>query len=211
MPKAGRAWRANGCGSNNCSICCSYGGSSTGDCGGSDAAVFFARVFLADPGLVILDEASSRLDPATERLIERATDRLLTNRIVFKIHELEHLIGTIARRCRGQVVYLLRHPVPTTLSRQVFPRLELLMRSAFYNEAIPDQSRVREIRRLGESGSHLQRGIVSWCYENVTALRQAAERRGLDDFSPLWAGQHLSGCRPEPAAAITRELAAGWQ
>jgi hypothetical protein len=103
----------------------------------------------------------------------RPHHRLLTNRIVFKIHELEHLIGTIARRCRGQVVYLLRHPVPTTLSRQVFPRLELLLRSAYYNEAIPDQSRVREIRRLGESGSHLQRGIVSWCYENVTALRQA--------------------------------------
>lgn len=38
------------------------------------------RVFLRDPGLVILDEASSRLDPATERLIERALDRLLTNR-----------------------------------------------------------------------------------------------------------------------------------
>jgi ATP-binding cassette subfamily B protein len=36
-----------------------------------------ARVFLADPGLVILDEASSRLDPATEQLIERAVDRLL--------------------------------------------------------------------------------------------------------------------------------------
>lgn len=37
----------------------------------------FARVFLRDPGLVIMDEASSRLDPATERLIERAVDRLL--------------------------------------------------------------------------------------------------------------------------------------
>src|SRR5262249_39099506 len=37
----------------------------------------FARVFLRDPGLVILDEASSRLDPATERLLERAIDRLL--------------------------------------------------------------------------------------------------------------------------------------
>jgi ABC-type multidrug transport system fused ATPase/permease subunit len=37
----------------------------------------FARVFLKDPDLVILDEASSRLDPATERLLERATDRLL--------------------------------------------------------------------------------------------------------------------------------------
>jgi ATP-binding cassette subfamily B protein len=40
----------------------------------------FARVFLKDPGLVILDEASSRLDPATEQLIERATTRLLEGR-----------------------------------------------------------------------------------------------------------------------------------
>jgi ABC-type multidrug transport system fused ATPase/permease subunit len=40
----------------------------------------FARVFLTDPGLVILDEASSRLDPATEQLIERAVDKLLQQR-----------------------------------------------------------------------------------------------------------------------------------
>ena len=35
----------------------------------------FSRVFLKDPGLVILDEASSRLDPATERRMEAAIDR----------------------------------------------------------------------------------------------------------------------------------------
>jgi ATP-binding cassette, subfamily B, bacterial len=40
----------------------------------------FTRIFLRDPGLVILDEASSRLDPATEQLIERAVDRLLEDR-----------------------------------------------------------------------------------------------------------------------------------
>lgn len=40
----------------------------------------FTRVFLQDPGLIIMDEASSRLDPATEFLIERAVDRLLANR-----------------------------------------------------------------------------------------------------------------------------------
>jgi ATP-binding cassette subfamily B protein len=37
----------------------------------------FARVFLRDPGLVLLDEASSRLDPATERLIEDTLQRLI--------------------------------------------------------------------------------------------------------------------------------------
>lgn len=40
----------------------------------------FTRVFLKDPGLVILDEASSRLDPVTQQMIERAVDKLLAGR-----------------------------------------------------------------------------------------------------------------------------------
>jgi ABC-type multidrug transport system fused ATPase/permease subunit len=54
----------------------------------------FARVFLKGPGLVILDEASSRLDPATERLIERAVDRLLAGRTGLII---AHRLGTVQR------------------------------------------------------------------------------------------------------------------
>ncbi len=54
----------------------------------------FARVFLRDPGLVILDEASSRLDPATEQRIERAMDKLLQNRTAIII---AHRLGTIHR------------------------------------------------------------------------------------------------------------------
>jgi ABC-type multidrug transport system fused ATPase/permease subunit len=50
----------------------------------------FTRVFLRNPGLVILDEASSRLDPATEQRLERAIDRLLENRTAIIIaHRLE--------------------------------------------------------------------------------------------------------------------------
>lgn len=47
---------------------------------GQAQLIAFARVFLQDPGLVILDEASSRLDPATEQLIERAVRVLLRDR-----------------------------------------------------------------------------------------------------------------------------------
>jgi ABC-type multidrug transport system fused ATPase/permease subunit len=54
----------------------------------------FARVFLKDPGLVILDEASSRLDPATEGLLERAVDRLLEGRTGLVI---AHRLGTVQR------------------------------------------------------------------------------------------------------------------
>ncbi len=54
----------------------------------------FTRIFLENPGLVILDEASSRLDPATEKLIERAVDRLLHNRTGIII---AHRLATITR------------------------------------------------------------------------------------------------------------------
>ena len=35
----------------------------------------FARVLLADPGLVVLDEATSRLDPDTEARLTAAAER----------------------------------------------------------------------------------------------------------------------------------------
>lgn len=68
--------------------------------GGSDLSagqaqlLAFARVFLRDPGLVILDEASSRLDPATERLIEHAIDRLLLGRTAIIV---AHRLATVQR------------------------------------------------------------------------------------------------------------------
>jgi ATP-binding cassette subfamily B protein/ATP-binding cassette subfamily C protein len=54
----------------------------------------FTRVFLRDPGLVILDEASSRLDPATEQRLERAIDKLLQNRTAIII---AHRLDTVQR------------------------------------------------------------------------------------------------------------------
>jgi len=54
----------------------------------------FARAFLRDPGLVILDEASSRLDPATERKLDLAVSRLLANRTGIII---AHRLSTLQR------------------------------------------------------------------------------------------------------------------
>ena len=54
----------------------------------------FTRVFLNNPGLVILDEASSRLDPATEQLIERAISKLFAGRTAIVI---AHRLGTVQR------------------------------------------------------------------------------------------------------------------
>jgi ATP-binding cassette subfamily B protein len=54
----------------------------------------FARVFLKNPGLVILDEATSRLDPATERWIERAFAKLIKGRTAIII---AHRLKTVER------------------------------------------------------------------------------------------------------------------
>ncbi|MFL6699179.1 MAG: NAD(P)H-dependent flavin oxidoreductase [Vitreoscilla sp.] len=42
----------------------------------------------------------------------------------------------------------------------------------------------------------------------LAPLRAAGEQAGTGDFSPLWAGQDVSGCRAIPAAQLVRELAA---
>jgi ATP-binding cassette subfamily B protein len=54
----------------------------------------FTRVFLRNPGVVVLDEASSRLDPATEAMLERAVDHLLEDRTAILI---AHRLATVSR------------------------------------------------------------------------------------------------------------------
>ncbi len=54
----------------------------------------FARVFLRDPGLILLDEASSRVDPATQARVEAATDRLLAGRTAVLI---AHRLSSVLR------------------------------------------------------------------------------------------------------------------
>jgi len=52
-----------------------------------------ARVLLRDPDLVILDEPSSRLDPATDRLVQTALGRLLEGRTAIIV---AHRLATLA-------------------------------------------------------------------------------------------------------------------
>ena len=74
---------------------------------GEAQLIAFARALLTDPGLVVLDEPTSRLDPATERHVERAVDRLLDGRTgVIIAHRLASLsrVDTIAVVERGRIV-----------------------------------------------------------------------------------------------------------
>lgn len=57
----------------------------------------FARVMLQDPAVIILDEPSSRLDPATEAQLTAAMTRLLAGRTAIVI---AHRLDTVARADR---------------------------------------------------------------------------------------------------------------
>jgi len=68
-------------------------GSDGGLSAGQAQVLACARVFLRDPDVVILDEASSRLDPATERLMQTALGRLLAGRTGIIV---AHRLATVA-------------------------------------------------------------------------------------------------------------------
>jgi ABC-type multidrug transport system fused ATPase/permease subunit len=68
---------------------------------GESQLLAFARVFLQNPGLVILDEPSSRLDPATESMLSLATERLFRGRTVVIV---AHRLDTVQRADEIMVV-----------------------------------------------------------------------------------------------------------
>jgi ATP-binding cassette subfamily B protein len=88
----------------------------------------FARVFLRDPGLVILDEASSRLDPATEALLERAIDKLIKGRTVIVI---AHRLSTVERVDQIAIVEdgrIVEHGARLDLAAEPSSRFSALLR-----------------------------------------------------------------------------------
>ena len=68
---------------------------------GQRQLVSFARAFLADPAVLILDEATSSLDLPSERLVQAGLERLLGNRTALII---AHRLSTVAIADRVLVV-----------------------------------------------------------------------------------------------------------
>ncbi len=70
---------------------------------GERQLISIARALLADPRILILDEATSNIDRPTEIVIERALDRLLHGRSSIII---AHRLATVRR---ADVIYVIEH------------------------------------------------------------------------------------------------------
>jgi ATP-binding cassette subfamily B multidrug efflux pump len=96
---------------------------------GEKQLLTIARAFLADPPILILDEATSSVDTRTEVLIQRAMSRLMRGRTTFVIaHRLSTIrdADTILVMNRGEIVEQGTHD-------------ELLERRGFYAELYNSQ------------------------------------------------------------------------
>ncbi|TMD58139.1 MAG: ABC transporter ATP-binding protein, partial [Chloroflexi bacterium] len=103
----------------------------------------FTRVFLANPGLVILDEASSRLDPATEHLIEQAVSKLLRGRTGIVI---AHRLGTIQRADEILILedgHILEHGSRETLATNPDSRFYSLLQTGLEGPSYTSGNEVR--------------------------------------------------------------------
>ncbi|NDJ19547.1 ABC transporter ATP-binding protein [Myxacorys almedinensis] len=105
------------------------GSDSSGLSAGQAQLLALVRVFLKNPGLVILDEASSRLDPQTEALIEQAINKLLKDRTgIIIAHRLQtvHRADQILILEQGQV---LEYGDRSTLANQPHSRFAQLLKT----------------------------------------------------------------------------------
>jgi ATP-binding cassette subfamily B protein/subfamily B ATP-binding cassette protein MsbA len=74
---------------------------------GQRQIISFARALLADPRILILDEATSSVDTATEKVIQHALDTLMAGRTSFVIaHRLSTIVNAdqIVVMDRGRIV-----------------------------------------------------------------------------------------------------------
>jgi ATP-binding cassette, subfamily B, multidrug efflux pump len=97
--------------------------------GGQRQRLAIARGFLMDPRVLILDDATASVDPATERLIEEAMRRLCENRTTFVIAQrfstVQHADLILVLR-EGRIVERGQHD-------------ELIRREGFYREVFEQQ------------------------------------------------------------------------
>jgi hypothetical protein len=100
--------------------------------------------------------------------------RLVTRQTIFKIlHFGEDRINWFRDTFNGRVVYLIRHPIPVTLSRKELPRLQARLNSDFRRHF--SESQLAFARQIVEKGNEFDKGILDWCLQNRVPMRDRTD------------------------------------
>lgn len=99
-----------------------------------------------------------------------------TDRIIFKIlFAGEDSINWFRDLFNGQVILLIRHPIPVALSRNQFPRLNSFLQTRYAENF--SSSQLDYAQAVLASGDKLQIAVLDWCLQNVVPVR---------DIDPDW-------------------------
>lgn len=110
--------------------------------------------------------------------------RYLTRHTVFRVmHGGEDRLNWFRDAFGGRIVFFIRHPIPVSLSRRAFPRLPAFLNTA-YADNFSDRQ-LREAQRIVTQGSHLERGVLDWCFQNALPLRQTTPDWALLSYEQL--------------------------
>jgi len=126
--------------------------------------------------------------------------RLYTNRIVFKLLRAKDLIGWFQDTFSWQVIYLMRHPLATNLSRKQFPRLDLFLKNEQFVSRFLTRDQLEFSRQVQSHGSQLQNGVLDWCLQNIPVLNALDNRN--------WLMMHYEDLICQPTVEIDRMTSA---
>lgn len=96
--------------------------------------------------------------------------RTYCNRIVLKMLRFKDLIEWFELRFDLQIIYLVRHPLATNLSRQECPRLPLFLANEAFCSTYLSEPQLRFSRQILANGTKLEKNVLDWCLQNLPAI-----------------------------------------
>lgn len=88
---------------------------------------------------------------------------------VFKIlHGCENMMDELGKLLDAKIIFLLRHPIPVSLSRKELPRLKSFIEND--NFAITETQK-KFSKSIFLNGSNIEKSVLDWCFQNTLALR----------------------------------------
>ena len=112
--------------------------------------------------------------------------RWFSDRVVFKILRCKDLMNWFEDEFNCQIIYLLRHPIPTNLSRSEYELLYLYRKNEEYWNKYLTKSQRKYCLSIIESGTEMQKKILDWCLQNLPPIRFLDRRNWLCLYYEDW-------------------------